>query len=131
MSKTVSLFQIGLRFLHCLHCENCLQQNWSLDSFWSFFLPKLLFTSINLPYGIYHTICLSKRMFLVATHCRHIASWSLFYRFFFGRRSFELVLNWFSFLTLVESPLVILIVCMTFLSLFPEVKGYLCQPFLF
>ena len=32
MWKIMGLFQIRLGLLHCLHCKDCLQENWSLDS---------------------------------------------------------------------------------------------------
>ena len=74
-------------------------------------------------------------------HCRNVASLSLFYRYYFGRCSSELVqlvplpfsigitlvdvlqnwLNWFHFLFLEGGLLVILIDCMIFLSPFLNV----------
>ena len=49
-----------------------------------------------------------------------VDSLSLFHRYYFGRCSYEW-LNWLYFLILMESPLVILIDCMIFLSPFLDV----------
>ena len=53
-------------------------------------------------------------------HRRNVASLSLFYRYYFGRCSFEW-LNWFLFLILERGVLVILRDCMIFLSAFLDV----------
>ena len=81
---------------------------WKLEpwfALWSFFLLRLLCISINLPYRhVWNTVAMSG--LLVATwshwviyknrytqllvHHQNVASLSLFYRYYFGRCSFEL-----------------------------------------
>ena len=58
-------------------------------------------------------------------HCRNVASLNLFYRYYFGRCSAELVP-----LILEEGLHIILMDCMIFLSPFLDVTGCLCQQFL-
>ena len=50
------------------------------------------------------------------THCRNVGGLNLFCRYYFGRCSNQL--NWFHFLILEESLIIILIDCMIFLSPF-------------
>ena len=60
-------------------------------------------------------------------HCQNISSLSLFYRYYFGRCSFELV----KLVPLIEvGVLVTVIDCMTFWSPFLNVTRMLCQQFL-
>ena len=60
-------------------------------------------------------------------HCQNISSISLFYRYYFGRCSFELV----KLVPLIEvGVLVTVIDCMTFWSPFLNVTRMLCQQFL-
>ena len=67
-------------------------------------------------------------------HLRNVASLSLFYRYFFGRcSSVDVHLNWpnwFHFLSLEESLLVILIDCIIFLSPFVDATRMSMSTFL-
>ena len=57
------------------------------------------------------------------THCRNVASLSLFYRYYFGITFHLNWLNWIHFLIPVTGPPANLIVCKIFLSLFLDVEG--------
>ena len=60
-------------------------------------------------------------------HCQNISSLSLFYRYYFGRCSFELV----KLVPLIEVGVLITVIdCMTFWSPFLNVTRMLCQQFL-
>ena len=130
---------------------HCLQKNSSTLSskkfepcfvLWSFFLLRLLFLSINLPYDLAWNISfwagapscyfdmldnLQKRIWrtvspsLVASleplaYRENVANLSLFYRYLVDVHLNQL--NWFCFLILVPGPLVILVGCIIFLFKF-------------
>ena len=85
-----------MEFLHCLYCSNCLQENWSFNSFYevsfSWGSPSCY---LDLLDKLQKRICRIVGPSLAASleplaHRRNVASLSLFYRYYFGRCSSEL-----------------------------------------
>ena len=98
--------------LHCLYCQNYLQENRSLDSFYEVYCSRICSLSLYVYYRTLHgitllcldfdiweklhkQICRNTGLTLVDSleplcYRRNVASWSLFYRNYFGRYSSEL-----------------------------------------